>query len=274
MHIKIEYTRIQAQESLEDIASDFLPNETVEETLENFPWEPFLGGTHSQEDLCRLNVVIDPKSCLGRVAICFAIIDRFFPTEVEKYQYGEVTVDWFWLVLMNQWKNHYSSDGRELPDGWIDELLMYEEPHGIIVSDHAYQFEPLSIMTGPQNVWHPGASTFSPWSAITSALVVSHAILEQDPQEKIRILDEAEEICPNTCLVKQNRVEPLILLNRYDEAKNYLNEVIALRPNSRSFFVLESFFGEKSEVCQRLYGQRLWGKIRNRLEKEVYGSQH
>jgi len=270
MFFTTENVRQLALDALNRCAPDFRPLDTAEATLASFPWKKFIGSQISdQAELSRLNLELDPKGCLGRVALCFAIIEKHFPAEFERFEYGEVTVDWFWLKLMKQWKDHYDPALTPLPEGWVDELLMYEEPHGVVVGKGGYQFDPLSVLMVGQQVWHPGAFTYEPWPAITSAMFVSQSLLAQNPLEKLRLLREAESACPGTCLVKQNRVLPLTMIGCNVEAAGILRNLASVRPSARLFFVLETLFGEKHEACRKIYGDRLWSILRSRLEMEV-----
>ena len=137
---KVEATKRKALEVLESLTPNFKPQDTVEETLKSYPWGNLISMHFSQEELAQINIELDPKSCLGRAALSFAIIEKFFKGESEKYKYGEVLDDWFWNVLMNQWKNYYDPSGQPLPDGWVSELLVYEEPHAVVFGGENYQF--------------------------------------------------------------------------------------------------------------------------------------
>ncbi len=269
MNITTEYTRKVAHASLVKFVPNLKICSTPEATLAASPWKELIQNEPAHSELATLNFELNPRGCLGRVALCFAIIERFFLTDFERFKYGEVNIDWFWVTLMNQWKNHYSLKSTPVPESWVTELLTYEDPHGIVVGKNAYQFEPLSSMMEDQKIWHVGVSTFDPWPAITSALIVSQVIVTNDLDEKMRLLGEAEKICPNTCIVKQNRIEPLIMLGRDDEAMQVLRELVSRRPSARLFFILETLFGEKHQICDEMYGHRLWEIIKNKLEKDL-----
>lgn len=266
--IKINDVKAKAIEVLETLTPNFLPKEDIKSTLESYPWPDVVGDNTTQEELSQINQELNPRSCLGRAALSFAILEKYFKGQADQFEYGEVLEDWFWNTLMTQWRTYYEPKSIPLPEGWVNELLTYEEPHAVMVGRNDFQFEPLSTLI-KKEVRHPKTNSYPIWPAITSAFIVSEAISEKDPMNKLKLLEDAEKICPNTALVKQNRIEPLILLGRDEEARSILKEIIAIKPNSRAFFMLETLFDDKSDMCNNIYTSSLWSQIKDELESEI-----
>jgi hypothetical protein len=263
--------RDRALQTLGHIAPNFKPSPSLESTLSMFPWRSFIENQTQpdQSTLHEYNLALDPRACLGKVALCFAIVERHFPARFEEFSFGEILTDWFQSEIMQQWTTFYRFE-EALPDGWLQELLMYEEPHGVFVhSATKRQFDPLQVMIPNKKVHHPRIKQHNPWSAIASAQLVSRALQEVDPIRQIDLLDEAEEVCPGTCLVQENRVAPLVALEHYSEAYSTLIRFTGIRPTARLFFILETLFGYHHIRRAELYDEKLWEQIKDLLETEV-----
>lgn len=222
----------------------------------------------NEYELAQMNLELDPRGCFGRIAICFALIERHFADQFQRFAFGEVRKDWFWMNLMHQWTTRYAHAPDSLPSDWIAELLTYEAPHGIVM-DASYQYDPLSAMVKGRAVRHPETAPYPPWPALTASLLVSKAILASDPYEKLRLLDSAEATCPNMLLVKQNRLEPLILLERQMDVADLLHVLLSRRPTARAFFLSEALFERKYDECVEIYGDKLWNLIKTELERQM-----
>lgn len=267
-NITIEYAKNKALEQLRAF-EPLTVEETAVDTLRKFPWGELLRGSYDQNKLVRLNLDLDPHGCLGRAALCCAIVEQYFRPHMSRaLEYAEICDDWFHYQLMKQWKSVYKSGKVTPPETWLDELLMYEEPHGIILI-HGEQIEPLASLFPDQDVQHFGFYRFPAWEAVTSAMVVSQALSVSDPTQRLDLLSKAELLCPETFLVAQARVQPLVELDRMDEALKTLHRLTKMRSTARVFFVLEEVFSEKHPMSMPKYGPDLWGLLKQRLEREI-----
>ncbi len=180
------------------------------ETLQNITFNVQVGQTIDQRRFAKLNLELNSESCLGRVALSAAIIEKHFPNA--NLQLAEVWKDWLANLMLKLLQEDWS---RRFDASFMQELLMYEEPHLILTVDNI-QFEPLSIALG-QDIKHPQIKTFPLWEGITASVLVSKAWLETDPSKKLKILNQAEKICPGLTLVQENMCTPLELLGQTDK---------------------------------------------------------
>jgi len=191
-----------------------------------------------QEQFANFNLELDGKSCLGRVAQAAAIVEKRFPEA--KIEIAEVWEDWLAGIMLKMLKEE---PARRLDPTFMQELLMYEEPHLVLVIN-GKQFEPLSIQLG-QNIEHPKIKTFPLWEGVTASVMVSEAWLEKNPNRKLKILKQAEKICPGLTLVRENMCAPLELLGRIDEVIENAKWALERRPCARTLYVLWLFTGNQ-----------------------------
>jgi hypothetical protein len=261
--IALEIARAQLQR----LSGTFQAKATVLETLTAFPWQQYSTTSFDQQELSRLNLELDPRTCLGKVALCFAIAEQARTSGAERgYRYGEVREDAFRNILLAQWRNEYSGHAGPPPDGWLKELLMYDEPHGVPVFN-GQQFDPLFVVTGNLKMNHPRIVTSPPWFAVASAMTVAQALQESDMSARLDALDAAELLCPNTVLVKENRLLPLVELNYHSDARRIVRELIEIRPTAAIFNLFEALTGSPHPDRSKLYSDRLWSYIQLELNK-------
>ena len=202
--------------------------------LHSYPWNLGQGqNTTDQKTLAKLNLELDGRSCLGRVAQAAAFVELRFPNA--KVGYAEVLSDNLRRDMLAQVHEKLPNDPA-LRTEWLQEVLLYEEPHAVVLVD-GVQFDPLSTVY-PEEICHPKIQSFPTWGAIAASIVVAQAWLEDDPNEKLDILQEAETLCPGTTLVSENMVSAMILLEREDEAIPILKELLLRRPCARTLFSL------------------------------------
>jgi hypothetical protein len=231
MDYTVETARIQA---LTLVRSLNLPRYADPlKALRNYPWDFAKGTRVDQRTLAEWNLELDGRSCLGRVAQAAALLEFQFSNVV--IGYAEVLSDHLKADMLAQVHKSLPSE-PELRSEWLQEVLLYEEPHAVVLVD-GVQFDPLSTIY-PAIICHPKVQEHRLWDAIASAMTVSKALLEQDPARKWEILEEAERICPGTTLVAENRSGALILLGREDEAAALLKELLIKRPCARTLFCL------------------------------------
>lgn len=203
------------------------------EALHKFPWNIPENGSVDRWTEANFSLVLDGRSCLGRIAQAAALVELQFPRVLVGY--AEVLSDHLRNDMLDQIDKSLPQD-ETLQIGQLQEILLYEEPHAVIMVD-GEQFDPLSMVC-PVKLNHITGQSFPVWNAIASAMTVATAWLEQDLSIKLQILEEAESLCPGTVLVAENKVGALIRLDRYDESTNLLKEVVVRRPTARALYAL------------------------------------
>lgn len=257
------------------IGPAFKPRSTLESTLQMIPWKELCAGNFSQPEMAELNLRLDPRSCLGRTALMVHISRTYFPDDFPKTRVAEVRSDFFRRLLLNQWGPLFHKDNLP-PESWLAEILMYEEPHAIMVTN-GRQFDPLFYVYSDETrcrtdfLRHPAVREFSPWEAITAFWMVSKAYQIQDAQKRLDLLGEAEIICPDTCLVRQFMVEPILSLDKINgenRARLIVRDLCHQSPSVRQLFVLETLFGEEHNA-KSTYGPDLWPLLEGHLLRRI-----
>jgi hypothetical protein len=197
--------------------------------LKNFPFDFSTERGMSQRQIALFNLKLDNRSCLGKIAQAGAIMEKEFPDA--KIMFGEVLTDFFCNTLLDILQRESSQ-----PDSFFEELLMYEEPHCIILID-GKQFDPLSVPY-QKNITHSRITTLPFWEAVTAARLISWAWLENNPDCKIKILTEANSICSGMIAIKENLASYSLLLDRNQYSIDLAKEILLVRPTARLMYFL------------------------------------
>jgi len=274
--IEVETFQKNAHEASHSIFDGkVFPKDNAYETLVSMDWSKLCQGFYEQKTLAEMNLELDPKGCLGRTALAAALVEEYFPDT--RLQYAEVNRDYFRDMLLWQWRALYNN--LLLPgDDWIEEFLIYEEPHSVLIVD-GKQFDPLFCVYASQTggsieaLEHPSITSFPLWEAMVAARMTSEAWLIQDKKRKLEKLREAERVCPGTAIVKQNLIEPLLdmgTVDGYDEALRGVRDLCDNRPTVRSFLALEEVFGERHRHSRKdLYDDVLWEILSNYVKRMI-----
>jgi hypothetical protein len=242
-----EVVKRLAEKAMEEVEYSIKP--TAIETLRTVKFSIPIVQSIDQTEIAQENQFLGLQGCLGRLAFSGVVVEKHFPNVF--LEAAEVWHDFFREILLEKLKeNPWLGDDQS----FMRELLMYEEPHMVLNLD-GKQFDPLENEFG-ERVIHPRVQTFPFWEAVTSSYLVSKAWLEEDIFKKLDLLEKAEEVCPETTLVRENMVHVLTLLGRDEEALETLLWVHERRPCARSFFVLSEFTQEESyrEILFEIYG--------------------
>jgi len=265
---------IAAEVMLRTLGPGFLPLETIWKTLGCIHWNHLCTGNFSQQDIAVMNLALDPHSCLGRIALSISLIEKYFPELTPEVRCAEVTSDFFRAQMLRQWSERYSSQ-KLPPEGWLEELLMYEEPHAILTIG-GQQFDPLfclfagGIRYPGEEMVHPAVQEFSSWEAVTAFRLVSKANLLTNIEQKVDLLRKANSVCPGTCLVWQNLIGPLMLIGGEDdisESKLLLTGLCDVAPSIRSLMSLRLCFGETHHATSE-YDEHLFSLLETTVGKE------
>lgn len=223
--------------------------ENLFDFLKSLPFNFTARQNFDQRQIALFNLSFDNRSCLGRVAQAGAILEKEFPDA--EIMFGEVLEDFFRNILLDMLR-----ENPDQPDSFFEELLMYEEPHDILLID-GKQFEPLSVVY-QKDIAHPKVKALPFWEAIAASTMVSLAWLEEDPYEKIRILAEAEKICPGMTAIKESLAGYLLFLDREQQAIDLAMETLQIRPTARAlyFLYLLTGSGEYAARIKKIYSPR------------------
>ncbi len=197
--------------------------------LRNVQWKIPQGESISNEVMGKWNLELDERGCLGRLAKAAVLVERFFP-ETEFYA-GEVLEDFFRNEVL---KILHSTPNP--PDALFSDILIYEEPHSVILID-GQQFDPISCVV-ERGGDHPRVKQCSLWEHVASSFLVSIANMISNPFKKLDTLKEAGKISPESPLVMENSLHPLVDTGNLAEAIKVLKVVTQERPTARSLFVL------------------------------------
>lgn len=162
----------------------------IDEVLRRHPWQ-FVDAP-TQDEQARMNLGFHPGTCVVRVAIAAALAEAH--PSAPALAFGEVRQDAFALAARRLLQ------ARGPLPGLAEEILMYEEPHAVLCIGDAH-FDPLWTVSA--ELVHPYIALFPLWEGVACAMTVSEAHLEPDPQAKLRLLFEAEAMCPGTAIVQE-----------------------------------------------------------------------
>lgn len=222
----MDITRVR---ELARMGADKMPFEvrgTLKETLRTIHWT--LGEeVFSQDEVARMNLVLDSASCLGRLAVCAAIAEEYFPNV--RIAAGEVLQDMFRDMALDMLRK----SGPE--ESLLREILLYEEPHAVLLVN-SDQYDPIADILD-MTVVHARIKEFPIWKFLAAAVTVSEANLESDILKRRRILEEAECMCPGMALVEEAMVGAMSLLEGYD-VKAALKWCYERRPTARTLVAL------------------------------------
>jgi len=241
------------------------------EFLKWLPWEHLLPVDEniSQEEFTRMNEELDPHGCVGRVTLAMWLLEKHFPWAA--FQVGEVVVDDLAERMKVMIKNQTDSQIRQ---EMASELLMYEDPHAILIVD-GVQFDPL-VRLAP-GLKHPYVKVCgeAPWQVITAFLLNGRALEEGDLIARDILLQMAEIFCP-TRNIAQSRLACRVGLG--DCATKDFEKFLADGHNARAEYQMLQIFGDQrifdhypQEVVDIL-DQEMEAEMRKVVEGGIYGS--
>lgn len=194
----------------------------------------------TQKDLAAANHRLDERFCLGRAAKAAAFVENWFPTS--ELFFAEVRQDALRDFMLKKMRDNPSVSE-------VEELLMYEEPHGIIVVDNK-QFDPLSKNVG-RMIRHPNVAPTSVWEGIACEWLCSKVIFNTDLFDKLGTIELALQLSPNSTNALAIRAASYLELGMDFEAMRDLETVIRLRPNARSMFISQLMGSDVAGVMLR-----------------------
>lgn len=186
----------------------------------------------TQREIAEQNIVLDQVSCLGRVAQSVAIVEKHHSGC--NIEVAEVLEDYFQSIMMRELAN---DSKKSYDDTFIQELLLYEEPHSVLVVN-GVQFDPISVMFDADDIVHAKIMSNSSWKSICACVLVAQSHLVDSVQSKMDILVEAERLCPGLLVVAENMIGAHIMLGDVDEAMKMLNQLLTTRTSARTLYCI------------------------------------
>lgn len=200
-------------------------------------WDAFIhpGYSVTQTELLSLNEKFDPRSCFGRVVLMVLMLEEFFPES--KVQVADVITDALAVAMLDKIKTEENDVYRR---EMAQEILMYEEPHAVVVVD-GFQFDPISVVMRHQ-IKHPNVRLHDPWDAIATACIVNHALKNDDPVARSITLQRAALFCPNMRVLEQNQLVVKATLD-YPHTKDDCKKFISDGLNARILYFMWAEYG-------------------------------
>lgn len=213
----------------------------------------------SQKDLAAANHRLDERFCLGRTAKAGAFVDKWFPGS--ELSFGEVRQDVLRDYMLQMMGDNPSTSQ-------VEELLMYEEPHGIIVVD-GQQFDPLSKNVG-RMLQHPQVAQAPIWEGIAAEWLGSKVIFNTDLEDKLGTIEYALQLSPNSTNALAIRAANYLEWGMDYEAMRDLETVIQLRPNARSLFIAMVMGSQTAEtMLYQTYPEAVIVYLKNELDSAI-----
>ncbi len=213
-----------------------IPSKTLEETLQHFSWGQFNVGLISNESYLQINENLDPVGCMGKIALCYAITERFFPERLSDIKVVEVLQDSFRDTMLKFYREDCNGFLCNL-DGCIEEIVAYEDPHSVLMIGE-FQFDPLftravGIPKHPRVKIHERDFL----RMIFHLRECSESLKVKDFEERLETLTW---IYNHVKLVfaRELMIEPLLALNRYSDAIGIMNDLVDERPTAGLFYCL------------------------------------
>jgi len=202
--------------------------------LYSLDWDVPTGPPFPENKIALMNIHLDEKSCFGRSVKASVLAETFFP-ETKLYS-AEVCEDFFRSMLV-----HGATNEDWLDETYVAEILQYESPHSIIVSNEQ-QFDPLfkCISDNPQSLRHPSIFRYDLWQGLHCSYLVSEALLKRDgnPKSCLTQLLIALELYPENILVKENLAGMFCYFEQFDNAIMYAKETAKIRKDAKTLWFL------------------------------------
>jgi len=233
-------------------AVPFTPMGTLKETLEIFPWR--FDEESSEDRLINRGIFeVNPGHCFGRSALMHALADSYG----DECYYGEVMLDGLADYMIDIIKTALRN--RTYDKTMLEELFMYEEPHGVIVFLDKSHYDPISREI-KRNLVHPEVRSHDPWKALFSGILIGLAHNTNDNDEKDEYLSQAEQVCPASVTVREVRVIEDFLRGRVQV--DDLARLVSIRPTGL-FLYLYMLQDERTalEIMHERYGDIITGLI-------------
>ncbi len=188
----------------------------------------------SEVKVACMNVDFNQGGCFGKSLRAAVLAEQFFPNE--ELFLGEVYEDFLRRLLV---KGASKENWKDV--SYLDEILMYENPHTIIVHGDR-QFDPLfQALLFPRDLMsHPSVGKLPLWSGLYCSYLVSEAFIARTRsiKETFKILLTASAICPEMVLIKENLISVYGLFQQFNEGIKLAKQVSFKRKDARTLFVL------------------------------------
>lgn len=223
------------------------------ETLRNIVWD-IPEGDIPQEKLIKWNLKLDTRSCLGRVAVCVLIVEKFFPDHkvmVAEIISSGLTEYMLQIPILKRTNEHMIA------------TLLYEEPQ-IIITVNGIQYDPLSN----QVTWlkHPKIQEFPAWEAIKAWYLSSKCLALKNYYYQINQLLKIKRICP-MIFVNEKLILAYFSTRNTTRAIKMAVKLIGIKPSARLYFILYLATRDMKykDKMEKIYGEYMFEVIRNTI---------
>lgn len=261
-HPHLKVCQRLAKEQAEKVPFNALAS-TPLELLNSIKWPDVKDARDlTQSTYIKWNLELDPRGCLGRVAVAGCIVQEHFPQTTIRFV--EIYEDYFRNMLL------LDLPQNDTDPTFIGELLMYEEPHYALLIN-GEQYEPLSS-TLELNIVHPKIGDgHSFWEAVVAGYLVSLANNPDNGEFRDTILQDAENVCSGLLVVKENEIRTHLLHNDIKSAIRVQNEAVSFRKSARALLQLFTLTGESKYRDQIIseYSQNTFSYLVKRMLGEA-----
>lgn len=200
--------------------------------LYSLDWDVPNGPPFSEEEMTKMNLVLDLRSCFGRSVKASVVAETYFP-DVTFYS-GEVCQDLLRTMLVD---GAISSNWND--ETYLAEILQYEAPHSVIVYNDK-QFDSIFkyLNPNPEALKHPSIIKYDLWRGLHASYLVSEALSIENPNESLRFLLKAESMYPENILIKENIAGKYGILGNLDELIRITKDAVKIRKDAKMLWLL------------------------------------
>lgn len=213
-------------------ATDSLPTNPIM-FLYSLNWEVPSGDPFLEEEIAKMNLRFDLRSCFGRSVKAAVIAQTYFPYMT--FYAGEVCNDLLRTMLIDR---ATSSDWADKT--YLNEILQYEKPHSVLVCDNGQQFDPIFkyLSFKPENLGHPSVVKYDLWSGLHAAYLVSEALLIKNSRESLDFLLQVQSMYPENMLVRENIAGKYGALGNLGKTVEMVKEAVEVRKDAKMLWLL------------------------------------
>jgi hypothetical protein len=239
---ELQIKKQETSQKAKDCLSEFLHleeqySDPIDMLWKGVNWSKYIFAPMDQQKLQESNKVFDLHSCYGRIVLAVLLVEKYFPDS--KIEIGEVVVDGLAQRMLK--KITETTDPTKKME-IAQEILMYEEPHFIIVVD-GFEFDPISVVMRHQ-INHPKVIKHDTWSAITAGYIMNEALCKYDLNARDIDLQMADLFC-HLRSIEQNRLGVAMAFNPI-YSRERAEKFISVYPNARIMYIMWRELGNTS----------------------------
>lgn len=209
------------------------------------------------DDYTHLNMILSPKSCLGRMALAGAFTEKYYTSDVYA---GDVIDDFFREAVSKD----LSANVRKNPL-FLNDVILYEDPHTVLcVGDQ--QFEPLSKLFSDLIV-HPKIQKYPLWDYVLCGMLCAVVNSTEDIVEKREILNKAKSsFVIETIEVLYMDAMVTSLEDNFEGVLRICEKIIERKKSARAKHTIYSLTGRFKDELEKEYTSEIFNFFRNNYE--------